>query len=49
MLYFPEILPVPGVTLAILGRTLGRKIGIAVLLLKEHAPLLMTFLAVLVI
>eukprot|EP00826_Nyctotherus_ovalis_P041011 TRINITY_DN4085_c0_g4_i1.p1 TRINITY_DN4085_c0_g4~~TRINITY_DN4085_c0_g4_i1.p1 ORF type:complete len:483 (-),score=121.79 TRINITY_DN4085_c0_g4_i1:121-1569(-) len=47
MIYVPEILPIPGVTIAIVTKTLGKMGGDAILKLEVYSPFLMLFFTVL--
>lgn len=49
MIYVPEILPIPGVTIAIVTKTLGKMGGDAILKLEVYSPFLMLFFTILVV
>jgi len=48
MIYLPEILPLPGVTIAVLMKSIGKTIGTAVLAFGKFSALIMLFIIAIV-
>jgi hypothetical protein len=48
MIYLPEILPLPGVTIAVLMKSIGKAIGGSVLAFGKFSGLIMLFIIAIV-
>lgn len=48
MIYLPEILPQPGVTIAVVAKSIGKAIGSAVLAFGKFSALIMLFIIAIV-
>ena len=48
MIYIPEILPLPGVTIAITAMSIGKILGYLILFIGYYSPMIMLLIVVLV-